>query len=154
MDRSLPSGEDRAGQARDDVGVVGNERLTALTSAVLLVLFAVEIVTVVLLRGLMPLHFFVGVLLIGPVAVKTASTGWLFLRYYTRHPGPAQGTARPAMRVLSPLLLASTLAMIGSGVAPAVTGPAPGGPAADPRDQLHASLRGACRRQQGVTSRP
>ncbi len=126
MMRSRSSGGSPADQARGDAGVLGNERLTALTGAVLLVLFAVEIVTVVLLRGLMPAHFFVGVLLIGPVAVKTASTGWRFLRYYTRHPAyRRKGPPRPAMRVLSPLLLVSTLAVIGSGVALALTGPAP-----------------------------
>ncbi|MEZ2391837.1 hypothetical protein AB6813_20285 [bacterium RCC_150] len=126
MMRSLAPGEDLAGQAREDVGVAGNERLTALTGAVLLVLFAVEIVTVVLLRGLMPAHFFVGVLLIGPVAMKTASTGWRFLRYYARHPAyRRKGPPRAAMRVLSPLLLASTLAVIASGIALAFTGPAP-----------------------------
>jgi hypothetical protein len=123
---SRSAGESQADYAWDDAGVLGNERLTALTGAVLLVLFAAEIITVVLLRGLMPAHFFVGVLLIGPVAVKIASTGWRFLRYYTRHPAyRRKGPPRPAMRVLSPLLLVSTLAVIGSGVALALTGPAP-----------------------------
>jgi hypothetical protein len=123
---SHASGEKPEEQAGEDVGVLGNERLTALTGAVLLVLFAAELVTVILLRGLMPAHFFVGVLLIGPVAVKTASTGWRFLRYYTRHPAyRRKGPPRPAMRVLSPLLLASTVAVIGSGIALALTGPAP-----------------------------
>jgi hypothetical protein len=126
MMRSPSSPENPEEQAGEDVGVLGNERLTALTGAVLLVLFAAEIITVVLLRGLMPVHFFVGVLLIGPVAVKTASTGWRFLRYYTRHPAyRRKGPPRLAMRVLSPLLLASTLAVIGSGIALALTGPAP-----------------------------
>ena len=91
--RSPCPGENPADQARDDIGVVGNERLTALTGAVLLVSFAVEIVTVVLPRAVMPAHFFIGVLLIGPVAVKTASTGWRILRYYTRHPAYRRGTA-------------------------------------------------------------
>ncbi|WP_136611712.1 hypothetical protein [Sinomonas albida] len=118
---SAPEGGSRSG-----AGVAGNERLTALTGAVLLVLFAVEIVTLIQLRGLMPLHFFVGVLLIGPVAVKTASTGWRFVRYYARHPAyRRKGPPNPVMRVLSPLLLLFTVAVIGSGVALAFTGPAP-----------------------------
>lgn len=120
------SGESPADGAVSDRGVAGNERLTALAGALLLVLFAVEIVTVVLLRALMPEHFFVGILLVGPVAIKSASTGWRFLRYYTRHQAyRRKGPPRPAMRVLSPLLLAATLAVIGSGVALAITGPAP-----------------------------
>ena len=124
--RPLSSGENPTDKTRGDTGVAGNERLTALTGSVLLVLFAVEIVTVILLRALMPAHFFVGVLLIGPVAVKSASTGWRFLRYYSRHPAyRRKGPPGPAMRALAPLLLASTLAVIGSGIALAFTGPAP-----------------------------
>ncbi|WP_415857387.1 hypothetical protein [Sinomonas sp. G460-2] len=123
-----PDSPDRApeGGSRGEADVAGNERLTALAGAVLLVLFAVEIVTLIQLRSLMPLHFFVGVLLIGPVAVKTASTGWRFVRYYARHPAyRRKGPPNPVMRVLSPLLLAFTVAVIGSGVALAFTGPAP-----------------------------
>lgn len=121
-----PRDESPGDSSASDRGVAGNERLTALAGALLLVLFAVEIVTVVLLRDLMPEHFFVGMLLVGPVAIKSASTGWRFLRYYTRHPAyRRKGPPRPAMRVLSPLLLAATLAVIGSGVALALTGPAP-----------------------------
>ena len=109
-----------------DSGVAGNERLTALAGAVLLVLFAVEIVTLIQLRSLMWLHFLVGVILVGPVAVKTASTGWRFVRYYTRHPAyRRKGPPRLAMRVLSPLLIVSTVAVIGSGIALALVGPAP-----------------------------
>jgi hypothetical protein len=106
--------------------VVGNERLTGLTGAVLLVLTLVEIATVPTLRNLLTAHFFVGVLLAGPVLLKTASTGWRFLRYYTRsREYRRKGPPRPLMRVLGPLLIVSTLLLIGSGVALAITGPAP-----------------------------
>ncbi len=44
-------------------GVVGNERLTALAGAVLLVLILVEIVSAAYLHALLPIHVFVGVLL-------------------------------------------------------------------------------------------
>ena len=107
-------------------GVVGNERLTALAGAVVLVLAAVELITMPALRALISVHLFVGVLLVGPVAVKTASTGWRFLRYYTRDPAyRLKGPPRPLQRWLGPLLLASTLVLIGSGIALTVTGPAP-----------------------------
>jgi hypothetical protein len=106
--------------------VIGNERLTALAGAVLLVLFAVETMTVVDLGALIWVHFFVGVLLVGPLAVKTASTGWRFLRYYTHSPVyRRKGPPGPMLRVLAPLLVASTVALIGSGLALAATGPAP-----------------------------
>jgi hypothetical protein len=110
----------------DHPGVVGNERLTAAAGAVLLILALVEVATVPALRDMLPVHFFVGVLLAGPVVVKTGSTGWRFLRYYTRHPAYRhKGPPRMAMRVLAPVLLAATLALVGSGIALAATGPAP-----------------------------
>ena len=106
--------------------MAGNERLTALAGAVLLVLATVEVITVPTLRSLLSVHFFVGVLLVGPLAVKTGSTGWRFVRYYTRSPAyRRKGPPRPLQRVLAPLLLASTLALIGSGITLAATGPAP-----------------------------
>ncbi len=67
-------------------GVIGNERLTALAGAVLLVLIVVELVTVPNLRALLSVHVLVGVLLAGPLAVKLGSTGYRFLRYYTGSP--------------------------------------------------------------------
>lgn len=107
-------------------GVVGNERLTALTGAVVLVLSMAEIATVPTLGSLIVAHFFVGVLLAGPVVAKTASTGWRFIRYYTRDPAyRRKGPPRLLLRVMAPILVASTLALIGSGIALAVTGPAP-----------------------------
>jgi hypothetical protein len=107
-------------------GVVGNERLTALTGAVVLVLSVAEIATVPTLGSLMVAHFFVGVLLAGPVVAKTASTGWRFIRYYSRDPAyRRKGPPRPLLRVIAPLLVASTFTLIGSGIALAVTGPAP-----------------------------
>ncbi|MCI0139961.1 hypothetical protein KNN17_00035 [Arthrobacter bambusae] len=90
-------------------GVVGNERLTALTGAVVLVLSVAEIATVPTLGSLMVAHFFVGVLLAGPVVAKTASTGWRFIRYYSRDPAyRRKGPPRPLLRVIAPLLVAST----------------------------------------------
>src|SRR5947208_17098907 len=74
------------GNVEDRSAVVGNERMTALAGAVLLVLILVEIVISARLRTLLSAHVFVGVLLAGPLAVKIGSTGYHFLRYYTRSP--------------------------------------------------------------------
>ena len=63
-------------------GVAGNERLTALTAAILLPLIVAEIATIANIRALMSTHVLVGVLLAGPLTVKTASTGWR-LRHLT-----------------------------------------------------------------------
>ena len=61
-------------------GTDGNERLTANAAVVLIVLLAVEGATLLSLRSLLPVHVFVGMLLIPPVALKLASTGYRFLR--------------------------------------------------------------------------
>jgi hypothetical protein len=110
-------------------GVIGNERLTALAGAGLLVLMVVELVTVANLRAGLSLHVLIGVLLVGPLAVKLGSTGYRFLRYYTGSPAYVRkGPPRLPLRVLAPLLLLTTLVVIGSGIGLVVTGPLHPGP--------------------------
>lgn len=118
-----------AQNVRDNPGVVGNERLTALAGAVLLVLIIVELVTVPNLRALLSVHVVVGVLLAGPLVVKLGSTGYRFIRYYTRSPAYVRrGPPRLALRLLAPLLLATTLVLVGSGIGLVVMGPSQAGP--------------------------
>jgi hypothetical protein len=126
-----PSGstgmDGESGEGRS--GVIGNERLTALAGAVLLVLFVVELVTVPNLRALLSVHVLVGVLLVGPLAVKLGSTGYRFVRYYTGSPAYVRkGPPHLPLRVLAPLLVATTLVVIGSGIGLVVTGPLYHGP--------------------------
>jgi hypothetical protein len=103
----------------------GNERLTAMTGAALLVLFAAEGATILSIRRLLTLHFFLGMLLLGPVALKVSSTGYRFVRYYTSAgPYVRKGPPPPLMRLLGPLVMATSLAVLGTGVALAL--PAPG----------------------------
>ncbi|MGH3497264.1 MAG: hypothetical protein ACRDP1_07360 [Nocardioidaceae bacterium] len=110
-------------------GVAGNERLTAMTGALLFLLLAAEGVTLIDLRPLFAVHAFVGILLAGPVAVKIASTGYRFLRYYTGHEGyRRKGPPRPLMRVLAPALIASTVTVIGSGIGLLAVRPGDPGP--------------------------
>ena len=105
-------------------GVVGNERLTALAGVLLLALLAVEVVTSIRLRTLLSAHVVVGVVLAGPLAVKLGSTGYRFVRYYTRSPTYVRrGPPHLALRVLGPLLVATTLVVVGSGIGLMVTGP-------------------------------
>jgi hypothetical protein len=118
-------GENGAGWS----GVIGNERLTALAGAVLLVLMVVELVTVANLRAGLSVHVLIGVLLVGPLAVKLGSTGYRFLRYYTGSPAYVRkGPPRLPLRLLAPLLLVTTLVVIGSGIGLVVTGPLHPGP--------------------------
>ena len=69
-----------------NAGVEGNERLTALTSALLLAFILIALATTPNLHALLYVHVFVGILLIGPLAVKLGSTGYRFARYYTGAP--------------------------------------------------------------------
>jgi hypothetical protein len=108
-------------------GAEGNERLTALTGVVLLAGFAVEGVTVLSVRHLLTLHVFVGMLLIGPVALKICSTCYRFARYYT---GAAayvrKGPPAPLLRLLGPFVILTSLAVLGTGIVLAAAGPGSG----------------------------
>ena len=99
-------------------GAAGNGRLTSLAGLALLVLLAVEGATIPAIRPLLSVHIFVGMLLLGPVALKLASTGYRFFRYYTgSREYVRQGPPAPLMRVLvAPVLVLSTLTLFGSGV--------------------------------------
>ena len=99
-------------------GVEGNSRLTAATGMVLLVLLAVEGVTILSVRQMITLHVFVGVLLLGPVLLKSGSTVYRFARYYTGAPAYREKGPPPLLlRVIGPLVILSTLALLGTGVA-------------------------------------
>jgi hypothetical protein len=114
----------RGGAVRRLPGADGNERLTALTGAVLLVLLAVEGFTLVSLGPLLPVHFFVGMLLVGPVLLKAGSTSYRFARYYTGAPDyRRKGPPHPLLRLIGPFLLLSSLAVLGTGVLLAFAGP-------------------------------
>src|SRR6266568_1459971 len=126
-----PSGQIHTSERNGDKqsAVDGNERMTALAGAVLLVLIVVELVSAAILRTLLSTHVFVGVLLVGPLVVKLGSTFWRFLRYYTRSPAFVhRGPPSLALRVMAPLLIATTLVVIGSGIGLVVTGPRSAGP--------------------------
>src|SRR6476660_5162940 len=106
-------------------GTEGNARLTGLTGLVLLVLLAVEGVSILAIRPLLSVHVFVGLLLIPPVALKLAATGYRLMRYYTRAAGYVrQGPPLLLMRMLvAPGLVAATLVVFATGVALLVGGP-------------------------------
>ena len=115
-------------------GPPGNERLTSSVGLVLLVLLGIETLTTLALHSYLPEHIFLGLLLIPPVALKLASTGWRFVRYYTNNrPYRLEGPPRLLLRLLAPLLVVSTLTLFGSGVALIIAGHGGG-----PLLQLHA----------------
>jgi hypothetical protein len=102
-------------------GSDGNERLTASTAAVLLVVLALEGLTLLGVRQFLKPHIFLGLLLIPLVLLKLASTGWRMTSYYRRS---AEYVRRgpPAMlirMIVAPVLVVSTIALIATGIAAA-----------------------------------
>ncbi len=105
-------------------GTDGNERLTVLTGLLLVVLLAVLGVTILRIGQLLWLHLFLGLVLLGPVALKLLSTGYRFARYYTADRAYVRkGPPAPALRLLGPLVVLSTLAVFATGVALLALGP-------------------------------
>jgi hypothetical protein len=105
-------------------GVSGNARLTGAVAVALLVLLAAEGVTIPFIGQLLGPHIFIGLLLIPPVALKMASTGYRFARYYTDdEPYVRKGPPPMVLRLLAPGVALTTVAVFGTGVALLFTGP-------------------------------
>jgi hypothetical protein len=98
-------------------GTDGNERLTTVTGAILVALLLVIGVTILRIRQLISVHLFVGLLLIGPVALKLASTGYRFVRYYTGNPAyRLKGPPEWPLRLIAPIVVITTVTVFVSGV--------------------------------------
>jgi hypothetical protein len=116
----------RARSTIDD-GVAGNGWLTAAVAAALLVLLAAEGATIPFIGQLLGPHIFIGMLLLGPVALKMASTGYRFGRYYAGDPRYVRRGPPPLpLRLLAPGVVLTTLALFGTGVALLIQGPPSG----------------------------
>lgn len=97
--------------------VEANARLTATNGMLLLVLLAAEGVTILSIRRLLVVHVFIGLLVIPPVALKLATTGTRFLRYYLGDRAyRAVGPPVLILRVIGPLVVVSTVVVLGTGV--------------------------------------
>ena len=106
-------------------GTDGNEQLTALNGIVLIVLLAALGVTILRIGQMLNAHMFLGMLLIGPVALKMASTGYRFARYYTGNRAyRLKGPPPIELRLLAPLVVLLTVAVFATGVALLLVGPA------------------------------
>jgi hypothetical protein len=105
-------------------GAAGNARLTGAVAVALLVLLAAEGLTIPFIGQLLGPHIFIGLLLLPPVGLKMASTGYRFARYYAHDdPYVRKGPPPTLLRVLAPGLVLTTLALFGTGVALLVAGP-------------------------------
>ncbi len=100
-------------------GSAGNEQLTSIVAAILLLLLAVEGATLLQLGSLLTVHAFVGMLLIPIIALKLASTGWRMLRYYLHADEYVeQGPPQLILRVLvAPVIVLSTIVLFATGTA-------------------------------------
>ena len=119
-----------SGQRGGNAPVEGNARLTGSTSLILLVLFAIEVSTVIIgVKTNLTMHVVVGLLLVPPLLVKIASVSWRFIKYY-RHDEAfrRKGPPTPILRILGPLLLAATLVLFISGIILLLAPSAFGGP--------------------------
>jgi hypothetical protein len=109
-------------------GPEGNELLTVATAAVLVALLLALGVTIIDMGGLVRPHMVLGMLLIPPVLLKLASTGYRFARYYGGSaPYRTKGPPRLALRLLAPLLVVATLVVFVTGVILLVDGHKVGG---------------------------
>ncbi|MGH8860761.1 MAG: hypothetical protein ACRDVG_05925 [Jatrophihabitantaceae bacterium] len=116
-----PGPPDATGQ---DAGVEGNARLTASNGLLLIALLAVEGVTILNVRQMITLHMYLGIMLLGPVLLKTASTVYRFVRYYRgAEPYRRKGPPHPVLRLIGPALILTTLAVLGTGIGLIATGP-------------------------------
>ena len=98
-------------------GPEGNARLTALTGAVLMVLLAIEGITLISLRSMLSWHIFVGLLVVPVVALKLGSTGYKIYRYYTRRADYVEaGPPHLLLRLLGPVVALSTIALLATGI--------------------------------------
>ena len=105
-------------------GPAGNALLTAWTALVLLVGSVAELLTLFDVNGLISWHVAIGALLVPPAVVKTASTGWRIARYYVGDASYRQAGPPPMLlRLLGPLVVVSTLGLLGSGVLLVLLGP-------------------------------
>ncbi len=105
-------------------GVDGNARLTGGAGAMLIVLLAIEGLTIPFIGPLVGPHIFIGMLLIPPVLLKLGSTGYRFTRYYLGTPPyRLKGPPPWLMRILAPGVVLTSLALFGTGVALLIAGP-------------------------------
>jgi hypothetical protein len=106
-------------------GTAGNERLTTITGVLLVLMLAALGVTIVRIGSLLAPHLFIGMLLIPPVLLKMASTGYRFARYYTASPAyRLKGPPLAPLRAIAPLVVVSTVVVFASGVVLLFAGPA------------------------------
>jgi hypothetical protein len=99
-------------------GPAGNARLTAWTGVLLLAVIIAELVTLLDVTGLIGWHVGIGIVMVALTLMKSASTGWRIVRYYTGQAAYVRAGPPPTLlRLLGPLVVFTTLGVLGSGIA-------------------------------------
>lgn len=99
-------------------GPAGNARLTAWIGLALLALFLLECATLISMSSLLVVHIFLGAFVVPLVLLKTATTGWRMLRYYSRSPHYVESGPPPVLlRLLGPLVVVGAFGVLGTGLA-------------------------------------
>jgi hypothetical protein len=118
---AAPLAELVTGSHRRPAGVApsveANARLTASNAIVLLLMLAVEGLTILSIHRLLPIHYFVGILLIPPVLLKMATTGRRFAGYYLgdrRY--RAAGPPPLLLRLAGPVVVILTVLVFATGI--------------------------------------
>ena len=113
----LRGASDPLGPTRSQPGVSGNARITGSFGAVIFVLLFLEGITLLRVRSLISMHVFVGMLLVPFVAVKAASTGYRFVKYYGGDAAYTRKGPPPLLlRALGPIVVVTTVALLGTGI--------------------------------------
>jgi hypothetical protein len=101
----------------EGAGVEGNSRLTSVVGVVLLGMLAVEGYTILDVHGMITVHIFLGIMLVGPILLKTATTMYRFVRYYQGKTAYVRkGPPHIVLRVLGPVVILSSVAVLGTGI--------------------------------------
>ena len=115
-----PTGDDNEPKR----SVLANMRLTSSIGLVIFVELFVIGITVPAIGQLFTLHAVVGYMLIPPLIFKMFSTGFRFLKYYTRDPKyNSAGPPHTILRIAAPFLILATALLFVSGVALMIVGP-------------------------------
>ncbi len=122
---------------------MANERLTASLGAVLLVPFAAEGLTIALeVRSTLPLHVFIGMLLVPPVVAKTPTTGCRITQYCRGNPAFVdRGPPMWLLRLAGPFVIVTSIAVLATGIADAVLSHRPHWAGISQQGQLHLVVR-------------
>ena len=105
--------------ATPGLAVERNARLTVDAALVLLILFAIQIATVIIgVRTHLSLHVLIGLILVPPLLIKISAVSWRFLQYYGHNEEyRRRGAPPPLLRLLGPVLVVVTLVLVGTGIA-------------------------------------